>query len=128
MASLIPNNKICITLLVFSYHCCKNNLTQLSNQPCIFINSSNFNIPPFINCNYPIKQYNEMLRAVSESPDNPEIKSIIRRYATLQGNSTRTIPLKPWERNLNEAAIKICLCIPQMIFHRRQLRNYASQV
>ena len=127
-SSIRANNKICISKLVIPYHCCENKLTQLSKQSCIFINPLNFDIPPFIKCNYPLKQYNEMLRAVSESPESSQIKDIISRYATLQEKTTRTAPLKPWERSLNESAIRICLYIPQLIFHRRELRNYATQV
>lgn len=119
---------ICLTSLVISTHVCAQEWARSTEQSCIWINPLLFETPPFVKCNYPIHQYNEMLRAVCNSTESPEIKDLILRYSTLRGNKMRTAPLKPVERSLNEIAYKICLLFPQLIFHRRDLTTFSTQV
>ena len=55
------------------------------------------------------EQYTNMLQAVSNDPESPDIIALIKRYAIFRGTGKRIAPLKQFEIALNKKAEKICL-------------------
>ena len=122
-------SSICLRFIVDSSHICFNNInSNISTNSCININPLRFYVPSYIQCNFPIEQYTNMLQAVSNDPESPDTIALIKRYAILRGTGQRIAPLKPFEIALNKTAEKICLKVPQLIFHRRELTKYANLV
>ena len=63
-----------------------------------------------------------------ENTKNSQIKLIIQHHSILRGFSPNSAPLKPHEQLLNATSLAICRKIPQLLFHRKDLKFFTLQI